>query len=138
MVRAVTAYVRSLRPLSASRPPSPSGQAAFTAAGCGACHIPALPDRNGEAVPLYSDLLLHDLGPALDDGVIQGTASGAEWRTTPLWGLGARHRFLHDGRATSVTAAILAHGGEAAGAAAGFRSMTPERRDVLLGFVGAL
>jgi len=107
-------------------------------AGCGVCHVPALPGRDGQRVPLYSDLLLHDMGPALDDGVEQGSACGAEWRTTPLWGLGARHRFLHDGRATSVTAAILAHDGEGAVAAAAFRRLEPDQRDMLVTFVGGL
>jgi len=137
-VRAVTAYIRSLPPLPSTEPPSQDGRAVFTLAGCGACHIPALPGRGGRVVPLYSDLLLHDMGPALDDGVVQGTANGAEWRTTPLWGLSARHRFLHDGRATGITAAILAHDGDGAEAAEVFRRLTPERRDALLAFVGAL
>jgi len=137
-VHAVTAYIRSLPPLPSTEPPSQDGRAVFTLAGCGACHIPTLPGRDGQLVPLYSDLLLHDMGPALDDGMVQGTASGAEWRTTPLWGLGARHRFLHDGRATGIMAAILAHDGDGAEAAEVFRRLTPERRDALLAFVGAL
>ena len=137
-VHAVAEYIRSLPPLPSSEPPSQDGRALFTLAGCGACHIPALPGRGGRVVPLYSDLLLHDMGPALDDGVVQGTANGAEWRTTPLWGLGARHRFLHDGRATDITAAILAHDGDGAEAAEVFRRLTPERRDALLAFVGTL
>jgi len=138
VVRAVTAYIRSLPPLPSTEPSSQDGRVVFTLSGCGACHIPTLPGRNGRVVPLYSDLLLHDMGPALDDGVAQGTANGAEWRTTPLWGLSARHRFLHDGRATSITAAILAHDGDGAGAAEVFRRLAPERRDMLLAFIGAL
>ncbi|HEV2774187.1 MAG TPA: di-heme oxidoredictase family protein, partial [Solirubrobacteraceae bacterium] len=66
---------------------------------------PALTARGGKAVRLYSDLLLHDMGRALDDRVVQGSAAGADWRTTPLWGLGDRARFLHDGRARSIEAA---------------------------------
>ena len=58
-------------------------------------------------------VVFHDMGRALDDGVTQGQASGHDWRTTPLWGLRERSRFLHDGRARTVEAAILAHGGEA-------------------------
>ena len=85
---------------------------AFTAVGCTKCHVPSLHGRHGE-VRLYSDLLLHDMGPALDDKIVQGDASGADWRTTPLIALHTRERFLHDGRAASVRDAILAHGGEA-------------------------
>jgi len=126
-----------LPPLPSSRQPTQAGQAAFTLAGCGGCHVPALPGANGRMVPLYSDLLLHDMGPALDDGVEQGTASGAHWRTPPLWGLGARHRLLHDGRATNVSAAISAHEGEGASAAAFWR-LSSEQRHVLLTFLGDL
>ena len=120
MVRAVTSFVAALPPLAPGPAPEQSlvtrGATLFRAAGCVACHTPSLPGSQGE-VPLYSDLLLHDLGPALDDGVVQGDAGGRDWRTTPLWGLGARPRFLHDGRARTVRAAILAHGGEADAAA---------------------
>jgi len=84
----------------------------FTAVGCAKCHVPTLQGRHGE-VRLYSDLLLHDMGPALDDKIAQGDATGADWRTTPLVALRTRERFLHDGRAATVREAILAHGGEA-------------------------
>jgi CxxC motif-containing protein (DUF1111 family) len=67
---------------------------------------------SGEVL-LYSDLLLHDMGPALDDKITQGEATGADWRTTPLVALRLRERFLHDGRAATLRDAILAHGGEA-------------------------
>ena len=84
----------------------------FSSVGCAKCHVPALQGRNGE-VTLYSDLLLHDMGAALDDKIVQGNAIGAEWRTTPLTGLRLRHRYLHDGRAATLRDAILSHGGEA-------------------------
>jgi CxxC motif-containing protein (DUF1111 family) len=64
-------------------------------------------------VPLFSDLLLHDMGPALGDGIEQGAAGPNEFRTAPLWGLRARAPYLSDGRAPTVMDAILAHGGEA-------------------------
>jgi hypothetical protein len=137
-VQAVVAYLRSLPPLPSAMPKTMSGEAAFTQAGCGGCHVPALPGISGEMVPLYSDLLLHDMGPALNDGVVQEAASGAEWRTAPLWGLHARRRFLHDGRATSVAAAILAHDGEGAPAARIFRHMLPEERKMLVAFLETL
>jgi CxxC motif-containing protein (DUF1111 family) len=62
---------------------------------------------------LYSDLLLHDMGKDLDEGVTMATAKGAEFRTAPLWGIRLRERFMHDGSARSIHEAILAHGGEA-------------------------
>ena len=83
----------------------------FVATGCAKCHVPSLPAGDRE-IALYSDLLLHDMGPALDDKIVQGDATGRDWRTTPLAGLGFRSRYLHDGRAAKLRDAILAHGGE--------------------------
>ena len=79
--------------------------------GCAKCHVPSLRGVNGE-VALYSDLLLHDTGAALDDKIVQGDATGADWRTTPLVGIGLRERFLDDGRATTLRDAVLSHGSE--------------------------
>ena len=126
-------------------PPPPSkvgtqhraGQLLFWTIGCAACHTPTLPS-DGLDIPLYSDLLLHDLGPAMDDRVVQGEATGKDWRTTPLWGLGMRGRLLHDGRATNVPDAILAHDGEAAAATKAFRQLTWHERASLLAFLLAL
>jgi hypothetical protein len=108
-------------PLAVARTAAPSttegimlgsvGGRLFSSVGCANCHVPALKGRRGE-VPLYSDLLLHDMGPALDDKIVQGNAIGSEWRTTPLVGLRLRRRYLHDGRAETLRDAILAHGGE--------------------------
>jgi CxxC motif-containing protein (DUF1111 family) len=136
MVVAVTAYLASLPPPTASESLSPGAQV-FTAAGCAACHTPSLPlgDRQ---VSLYSDLLLHNLGPDLDDKVIQGQAAGHDWRTTPLWGLGMRPRLLHDGRARTITASIMAHGGEATRAVRHFRELSTAERDALLAFLQSL
>src|SRR5262249_15035826 len=122
--------------------PSPAaaaapGGATFAAIGCAACHTPALA-ADERVVPLYSDLLVHDLGPSLDDGVVQGAASGRDWRTTPLWGLGARNRFLHDGRARTLPAAIQAHEGQADPAVQRFRALTPDERTGLLEFLASL
>ncbi len=140
-VTAVTSFVAAL-PALAPRPGEAlalvrRGELVFGASGCIACHTAALPSSRGEA-RLYSDLLLHDMGPALDDGVPQGQAGGRDWRTTPLWGLGTRSRYLHDGRARTVRAAVLAHGGEAALAARRFRDLSPDARDALLAFLNAL
>src|SRR4029450_10992968 len=88
----------------------------FSAVGCALCHTPTL--RTGDtagdalrdqAVNLYSDLLVHDMGPGLADGVTQGQAGPREFRTAPLWGLGQRLFFLHDGRTSDLLQAIRAH-----------------------------
>jgi CxxC motif-containing protein (DUF1111 family) len=138
VVRAVTAYIGSMPPPpSKVGPQHRAGQLLFSSIGCAACHTPTL-SSNGVDIPLYSDLLLHDLGPAMDDRVVQGEATGKDWRTTPLWGLGMRGRLLHDGRATNVPDAILAHDGEAAAAAKAFRQLTWHERASLLAFLLAL
>lgn len=136
MVDAVTAFVASLPP-PAVRATSPQGSALFEAIGCAACHTPSLSFGDRRAW-LYSDLLLHDLGPDLDDKVGQGQAGGPEWRTTPLWGLGMRPRLLHDGRARTIAEAIVAHGGEAATARQRFLLLSPEERETLLTFLAGL
>jgi uncharacterized integral membrane protein (TIGR00698 family) len=89
------------------------GKEVFTNIGCAQCHVESLPTKSGEPLLLYSDLLIHDMGLALDDKIIQGQAIGTDWRTTPLVGIGSRSRYLHDGRAFSYRDAIIAHGGEA-------------------------
>jgi CxxC motif-containing protein (DUF1111 family) len=139
LVRAVTAYIAALPP-PASLDQSlsePAGSALFASIGCAACHTPALPGKD-IAVPLYSDLLLHDLGAAMDDRVVQGDAAGKEWRTTPLWGLRERGRFLHDGRATRITDAILAHDGEAAASVKAFRQLDRDQHAALLAFLSRI
>lgn len=95
-----------------STQPTTAGARLFRSIGCAKCHVPSLRAADKTFV-LYSDLLLHDMGPALDDKIVQGEAEGRDWRTAPLLGLGLRKRFLHDGRATTLRDAIAAHGGEA-------------------------
>ena len=129
IVADVSAYLATLPP----PPPSSGDGSGFAALGCAACHVVRL-----GGVPLYSDLLLHDMGGALDDGVSQGAATGKDWRTTPLWGLGQRARLLHDGRAQSIEAAILAHGGEAEAARQRFRAASETERSALLAFLRSL
>jgi len=109
-------------------PPSPSvtspggadsigrGRDAFSNVGCALCHTPSLrtgnatvPALRNKTANLFSDLLVHDMGPVLADGVSQGAASGSEFRTAPLWGLGQRIFFLHDGRTDDLLEAIAAH-----------------------------
>jgi CxxC motif-containing protein (DUF1111 family) len=128
------------------------GENLFAAAGCDACHVPELKTGTATAIPEaanlafrpYTDLLLHDMGEGLADGRPEFEASGSEWRTAPLWGLGlsktvSRHGdLLHDGRARDVTEAILWHGGEAERAREAFRSMTAGDRAALVHFVESL
>jgi CxxC motif-containing protein (DUF1111 family) len=93
-------------------------------------------------VPLYSDLLLHDMGDALADNRPDGQATGREWRTTPLWGLRLMREFLngeafllHDGSAASVEEAVLRHGGEAQVARDAFVGLPTDDQAALLDFV---
>ncbi|NVJ12637.1 hypothetical protein HV826_00475 [Myxococcus sp. AM010] len=95
----------------APTPASAAGQQLFTQLRCDACHVPALEGPRG-LIPLYSDLLLHDMGPALDDGIVMKLAGGSEFRTQPLWGIAAAGPYLHDGRADDLDEAIRLHGGE--------------------------
>src|SRR5262245_23633569 len=137
-VRMVTAFIASLPPpRSTLGPQHRAGEILFSNIGCAACHTPAL-SANGFDVPLYSDLLLHDLGPALDDRVLQAERTGKEWRTPPLWGLGMRGRLLHDGRATNVPDAIRAHDGEAATSMRAFRQLGWHDQAALVAFLLAL
>ena len=109
----------------------------FAAVGCAKCHVPALAGRHGE-VPLYSDLLLHDMGQALDDKIVQGEANGADWRTTPLVGLGLRQHYLHDGRATTLRDAVLAHGGEADLVRDRYFELAPQEQETVIRFLNEL
>jgi len=119
------------------------GEGVFTAVGCAACHVPTL--RTGRSdnplfdrrpVPLYSDLLLHDVGTG--DGIRQGAAEPDEIRTPALWGLRLRRIFLHDGSASSILEAIERHAGEAAPALQAFRDLDEGQRQALLAFLRSL
>lgn len=139
-LRALVAYVAALQ---APRPAGDGdGAALFRDTGCAACHVPALTDARGRPVPAFTDLLLHDLGPGLAGGFPEGRASAAEWRTAPLWGLGAAvrrgDRFLHDGRAASVDEAVRWHGGEAAAARAGYLALPSDEKTRLLAYLEGL
>jgi mono/diheme cytochrome c family protein len=113
------------------------GARLFNAVGCAKCHVPSLRGNAG-AVLLYSDLLLHDMGAALDDKIVQGSATGADWRTTPLVGLGLRERFLHDGRAATLRDAVLDHGGEASIVRERFFELVDADQQALYRFLSAL
>ncbi|HEU5257917.1 MAG TPA: di-heme oxidoredictase family protein [Vicinamibacterales bacterium] len=127
-------------------PPTPTaacrnspGAVVFTATGCATCHKPSLPGPgNASDVFLYSDLLLHDMGGGLADGFVQGSATGSEFRTAPLWRVADRAHLLHDGRAQTISEAIGLHGGQAARAAASFRSLGSSDLQVLLDFLSCI
>lgn len=144
-------YVRMLSPPTVRQVDDSTirrGKALFADAGCAACHRPTLTTRSdawpGPTIAAYTDLLLHDMGPDLADGLTAGQASGQEWRTAPLWGLGlvpkvnGHDRLLHDGRARGVLEAIMWHGGEAAAARRRVSMMTPSDRAALVLFVESL
>lgn len=128
------------------------GAELFRSIGCAACHRETLttrtdarnPGLSGKQFHPYTDLLLHDLGPGLADGRPDHDASGSEWRTAPLWGIGLAQqidpdaRFLHDGRARSLVEAIVWHDGEARGARDRFGKLSAADRAALLAFLGSL
>ncbi|WP_205624771.1 di-heme oxidoredictase family protein [Vulgatibacter incomptus] len=125
------------------------GKALFHRIECSTCHNPTFttaevagtPELSGQTIWPYTDLLLHDMGDDLADGRPDFDATGREWRTPPLWGIGltatvgGTARFLHDGRARSIAEAILWHGGEAESAREAFRSLPRSDRQALLAFV---
>lgn len=130
-----------------------AGKRIFHDVGCAACHRPvfvtrrdALPPRIAfQPIRPYSDLLLHDMGEGLADGLAEGDANGREWRTPPLWGLGLAELarggetgYLHDGRARTLPEAILWHGGEALGARDRFAALDARDREALVTFLKSL
>ena len=129
-----------------------AGRQIFLALTCYACHTPSMKTGVSEITALskktfypYSDLLLHDMGPGLDDGYTEGSAGTAEWRTPPLWGLGlskfsqgGNYFLLHDGRARSIEEAILQHGGEAVTSKNLFISTPTVEKQQLIKFLESL
>jgi CxxC motif-containing protein (DUF1111 family) len=120
------------------------GYVIFGTIGCAKCHVPSL--RTGEnpvralsfkTVHAYTDLLLHDMGPERAD-ICFGLASPSEFRTEPLMGLRFMKTFLHDGKATSIEAAVRLHGGEATASRKRFESLSQVSRDALLRFLNSL
>ncbi len=122
-------YLRSLPP-PGTEPASGEGSELFATLGCPACHAPQL-QANGQALHPFTDLLLHDLGPGLAAATGDPFATAAEWRTAPLWGLGQKPYFLHDGRATTLDEAVLWHAGEATASAGAYRDLNGAQRAVL-------
>ena len=116
----------------------------FKEIGCAVCHVPSMKTGissitalSNRTVDLYSDLLLHNMG-SLGDGMTQGAANGMEMRTAPLWGLRLRDAFLHDGRASTVELAVIAHAGEAQVARDRFSKLAADRKKSLIDFLNSL
>jgi CxxC motif-containing protein (DUF1111 family) len=161
---ALVEYVRSLPALVAIKPAEQkniaqvkAGETAFKSIGCTVCHMPKL----GEVDGIYSDLLLHDMGPQLADAdaytvfvgdlsqaeglpgagrdrADKGAASVREWRTPPLWGIRDSGPYMHDGRAASVAQAIALHAGQGATAARRYAELSPRRKQQIDAFLLSL
>jgi CxxC motif-containing protein (DUF1111 family) len=128
------------------------GKAIFHELGCASCHTPSFttgkvdgqPHLSNQRIWPYTDMLLHDMGDGLADNRPEGMATGQEWRTPPLWGIGLTETvsghtyFLHDGRARNLEEAILWHGGEAQAARDGYAALSKADRDALISFVESL
>ncbi|MGH9569267.1 MAG: di-heme oxidoredictase family protein, partial [Candidatus Angelobacter sp.] len=126
-----------------------NGRALFSAIGCASCHTPSLQTSASSVTPglgnatanLYSDLEIHHMGSGLADNVGQGGAGGDQFRSAPLWGLGQRIFFLHDGRTSNLITAISQHAGngsEANGVIANYNSLTRTQKQNLLNFLRSL
>ncbi|MBC6367573.1 thiol oxidoreductase [Algoriphagus sp. AK58] len=154
-IRDVVFYLRTLKaPIQRSQNDQQiiQGKTLFSQIQCGDCHTPEWTTLSSDIVALsnktffpYTDLLLHDMGPGLDDGVTEGSAETFEWRTPPLWGLGlspnsqgGSYFLMHDGRASSIEEAILLHGGEAGTSRTKFESLSAEDKTALIRFLKSL
>lgn len=155
LMRLVVFYSRNLavpRRSDIDKPDVIRGRSLFREIGCAACHTPSFitgqsevsPHLSNQRIWPYSDLLLHDMGDGLADGRPEGSASGSEWRTPPLWGIGLTEAvsghtfFLHDGRARNLKEAILWHGGEAKRARDRFAKLDKADRERLIAFLNSL
>jgi CxxC motif-containing protein (DUF1111 family) len=157
----IEAFANFMRMLA---PPTPApvtastanGRAEFVSVGCAACHTPTLttgkaiatgsarspsPSLSSQPVNLFSDLLVHHMGTGLADGLTQGAAGPDEFRTAPLWGLGQRVYFLHDGRASDLLSTIQAHqsqGSEASQVVRQFNKLSAGSQQDVLNFLRSL
>jgi len=147
-------FMRFLAPPTLS-PDTPGGAASiangrnlFSSTGCALCHTPTLTTGNSavaalrnQPANLFSDVLVHDMGDGLADGVSQGQAGPREFRSAPLWGLGQRIFFLHDGRTSDLVQAIQAHsssGSEANGVISNFNNLRESSKQDILNFLRSL
>lgn len=155
IVNAVAFYVRSLA-VPARRnvtdPANKRGEQIFKQINCSGCHRPTVqtgtdinfPQLSNQRIHPYTDMLVHDMGPGLADNRADYLASGSEWRTTPLWGIGLFEKtngipfYLHDGRARTLEEAILWHDGEAKRSKEQFMNLQKSERDQLIKFLKSL
>lgn len=154
-VQDVVFYLRTLKaPIqrTANDPDVINGKDLFIKASCNKCHVDELQTGNFFIQPLsnktfhpYTDMLLHDMGPSLDDGYTEGSAKSYEWRTPALWGLGlsknsqgGTYFLMHDGRAQTIEAAIMLHDGEALGSKQKYQSLSSTEREKLIKFLESL
>jgi CxxC motif-containing protein (DUF1111 family) len=122
------------------------GSNQFVNVGCGSCHTPTLTTAASNVDPAmsdvqfhpYSDFALHHMGSGLSDGITQGDAAGDQFRTAPLWGVGQRLFFLHDGRTSDLTAAIAAHGGDASRVISNFNGLSQSAQQAIVYFLRSL
>ncbi len=145
-----------------------SGKTIFSEIGCASCHTPSwqtgddhpFGELRNQTIYPYTDMLLHDMGPGLADTLGEGDASGSEWRTTPLWGIGLsacvtggvtnptgqqgdeicveEASYLHDGRARSIEEAILWHGGEGEASKLAFEALSVQEKQAVIDFLNSL
>ena len=155
VVNEVVFYLKTLKapiPRNQNDPDVVSGKQIFSRIQCAACHTPSMKTGYSPIEALsnkgfhpYTDLLLHDMGPGLDDGYTEGFAETSEWRTPPLWGIGLSENsqggglfLLHDGRARSIEEAILMHGGEDKNSRDEFNALSNQEKKQLLEFINSL
>lgn len=155
ILKRVTQYTQLLAPPAVRDHDDPrvtKGRELMETVGCTACHIPRWETADthdeealrGHVIYPFTDLLLHDMGPALADGRPDFDADGSEWRTPPLWGLGMvpavndHQTLLHDGRARGFAEAILWHGGEAEASRDAFKALDKDDREALLFFLESI
>jgi CxxC motif-containing protein (DUF1111 family) len=154
-VHDVVFYLKTLKAPVARNPESEdilAGKNIFIELGCAKCHRPEMKTATSSIAAIsnktfypYTDLLLHDMGPGLDDGYTEGSAKTFEWKTPALWGLGlsknsqgGEYFLLHDGRARSIEEAIILHGGEAEVSKENFESMSAAEKSKLIKFLESL
>lgn len=155
MLEALTFFLRSTAPPPRRDVDNPNvieGEKLFISTGCVKCHRDSfttgntsLGFLNNKVIHPYTDMLLHDMGPGLDDGYTEGDAETYEWRTPPLWGLGLAEEsqggngyYMHDGRALTLYDAIQAHGGEATHIKEKYNELNIENQNKLIAFLRSL
>lgn len=154
-VNSVVFYLQTLKAPERRNEDDPdviTGEVLFEAINCTGCHTPQLETTDSPIAVLsnvvfhpYTDLLLHDMGPELDDNFTEGSATTAEWRTSPLWGLGLGQDaqggatfLMHDGRAKTLEEAIQLHGGEAVNSRNAYNELSQNEKDQLIAFLNSL